>query len=157
MKPVKKVINYEKVVIGDFIKGVIEDIERDEKHESTYQGKQRISDCIRFSFRLEGYTYLHKSNWMSFSYGSKSNLYTKYLTKLVENAKPDMEFDILLLKGLKVKTLWSETEYQGKTYQHVENIFPLTEKVKILEHQEETSPEEEPPVDEGSFDTEAPF
>jgi hypothetical protein len=147
MMPKKRVIEYEKVIIGEFVNGVIENIERDENHKSTYQGKEKISDCIRFVFKLEKYTYLHKSNWMSFSYGSKSTLFSKYLIKLIDGAQPDFEFDIDKLKGISVKTVWSETEYQGKTFQHIESIFPVGAKIKHDAPLPTVDLDEEPPLD----------
>ena len=154
-----KKMQYERVEINVPIVGIIENVERDENHKATYEGKEKISDCIRLVFRLDGCVYLHKSNWMSFSYGSKSSLYTKYLVNLVENPMPDMEFDILALKGKAVETVWSETVYNDKTFQHVHSISAIGPKIKqdaaIPEIDVNGPPaepqEEEPPLEEPNF------
>lgn len=144
MKPNKQ--SFEKVRIGDFIFGVIEEVQRDEKHKTTYQGKEKISDCVRFKFKLDGYEHQHYSRWMTFNYGAKSTLFSKYLTKLVTGAVPDMDFDIEALEGMRVKTIWSEKN----DYQSVDSIFPEKDQLAVgalpVVHLEEApAPEEEIP------------
>jgi len=139
MKPECKKMEYERVVIGEFIEGVIEDIQYEKEHKFAYKDNEKISEAVRFKFRLDGYEHLHYSRWMSFSYGEKSSLYSKYLVKLVDGAKPDFDFDIMALKNFPVKTIWSE----NNDFQNIDNIFPLKEKAKIdavppAENEEET-------------------
>jgi hypothetical protein len=127
--PERKKTEYERVTIGDFITGIIEDIEYDMEHQSSFKnpdGTPKITPSVRFKFKLDGYSYPHRSRWMSFSYGEKANLYNKYLAKLVPGAMPDMDYDLDTLKGMKVKTLWAEEKGKdGQIYQHIENIFPI--------------------------------
>jgi hypothetical protein len=115
---------YEKVRCGEFVDGVISDIKRDEAHKTTWQGKEKIVDAVRIIFKLDGYEFPHGTPWMSFTYGDKSNLYKKFMVKLVENAKPDMVFDIELLKGMAIRTVWAD----NGDYQNLELIQPLTAK-----------------------------
>lgn len=131
MKPPKKDSkDYEKVAIGEMITGVIDDVVYDQEHKfKGFQGKEdTIQPAVRFKFMLEGYKYHHYSRWFKFSYAEKSNLYKLFLTKLVENAHPDMDFDLDLLKGIKVKTLWNE----NGDFQNLESIFPFGGKVKTI-------------------------
>jgi hypothetical protein len=146
MIPPRQNKEYEKVKTGDFIIGVISDIEYDNEHKFVYQGKEKISSAVRFIFAFEGYKYKHYTRWMSFSYGEKTNLYQKYITKLVENAFPDFEFDLDNLKGMKVKTIWAEKN----DFQYVELISPFDRKVvynlpeiNLDEPREESKPEPE--------------
>jgi len=136
--------NYEKVKIGEMLPGIISNIKYDDKH--TFKGFQggadTVSSGVRFVFTLDGYKSPHYSRWMKFNYGSKANLYAKYLVKLVNNAKPDMDFDLDLLKNLRVKTLWSE----NGDFQNIDSIFPESTKVNfgdVDEHHEEAAPEDE--------------
>lgn len=130
MKPQKTSFNYEKVSIEDFVSGIVEDIQYEESH--TFKGfngaADKVQPAVRFKFKLDGYEYPHYSRWMKFNYGEKANLYTKYLAPLVEGAAPDMDFDLDLLKGLKVKTLWSEKN----GFQNIETIRPIGKKVVAL-------------------------
>jgi hypothetical protein len=125
VKPNKQ--SYEKVRVGDFIFGAIEEVQRDEKHKTTYQGKEKISDCVRLKFKLDGYEHQHYSRWMTFNYGAKSTLFSKYLVKLVANAAPDMDFDIKSLEGMRVKTAWTEKN----DYQSVDSIFPEKDQLAV--------------------------
>ncbi len=91
---------------------------------------------------------------MKFTYAEKSNLYKKYISKLVENAEPDMDFDIDALNGMKVKTIWSE----DNDFQNIDNIFPINGKIKSTAAPKvvPTIDLDEPPVDETQA-TEVPF
>lgn len=90
---------------GDWISGEIEDVTLEEDHE--FKGKfAKVGDAVRFKFKLEGCQFPHYSNWMSYNYSEKSNLYKKYLRGLVEGAKPNMEFDLDRFKNIQVKTMW---------------------------------------------------
>ena len=127
MRPPPRENNFEKVVIGEFINGTVADIEYDEQHKfKGYQGNEdRITSAVRLVFELDGYEYPHRTRWMTFSYGEKTNLFNKYLVKLVKNAEPDMDFDLDNIKGLKVKTIWQEKN----GFQSIEAIYPLGERV----------------------------
>ena len=76
---------------------------------------------------------------MTFNTGGKSNLFKKYVSKLVANARPDMLFDFDELKNLPVKTLW---ENQGD-FQNLESILPMGEKqvVKEIDPDSEIKPQ----------------
>ena len=127
MKPQRREDSFEKVAIGEFLEGEIVDIEYDQEHKSTFQGQEKIAPAIRIIFELNGYKYPHRTNWMTFSYGDRTNLYNKFLTKLVEGAHPDMNFDLDCIKHMKVKTLWAEKN----NFQYIESIFPLGAKVTL--------------------------
>lgn len=120
--------DYEKVALGEFIFGVIEKVEYDMQHKSNYQGQEKVGPAARLKFRLDGYQFPHCTRWMSFSYAEKSNLFTKYLSKLVDNAEPDMKFDLDKLTGMNVKTLWAEKN----DFQFVESIWPADKKIPFV-------------------------
>lgn len=130
MKPPPRIrMEYEKVNIQDWVPGIIEDIQHDEERETGFKdektGEPLIKDCIRFKFQLEGCSYPHYSRWMTFSYHEKANLYKKYLSSLVEGAKPDMDFDLDRLKGMKIKTMWAN----NGEFQNLEMIRPVDKKL----------------------------
>jgi hypothetical protein len=79
----------------------------------------------------------HRSRWMNFNVGEKANLYKKYIAKLVNNAKPDMNFDLDLFTGMKIKTIW---EMNGD-FNNLESIYPNGPKLTITENEAN-----EPPV-----------
>lgn len=114
---------YERVKVDEWINGIIEEIQRDENHKTSYKGEEKIIDAVRFKFKIEGCNFPHYSRWMSFSYGSKSNLYLKYLKHLIRGFQPDCDYDLTLITGLQVKMMWSEdTSRDGKIFQHIELI-----------------------------------
>jgi hypothetical protein len=130
MKPPPRTkMQYEKVNTEDWVTGIIEDIQRDEKRDTGFKdeetGEPLIKDCIRFKFKLEGYNYPHYSRWMTFSYHEKAGLMKKYLFNLVEGAQPDMDFDIERFKNLPVKLMWSN----NGDFQNIEMIRPLEKKI----------------------------
>jgi len=127
MKPQKRTTDFEKVSCDEFISGEIEKVQYEESHEFKFQGKVKTAAAVRLKFKLDGYQYPHYSRWMTFSYGEKANLYLKYLSPLVENAHPDMDFDIEALEGMKVKTLWAE----NNDFQNLETIRPVGGKLKF--------------------------
>jgi len=126
MQPLKR--EFEKVPMGRLVSGVIVDIEHDPQRKTMYQGKESIKNCIRLVFDIEGCKFPHKSSWMNFNYGEKATLYKKYLTSLVENAKPELNFEIEELKGMKVSMLWKENQANTE-YQVVEAIMPVNGKI----------------------------
>jgi len=127
--PERQKKQFEKVKIGEFTEGIIENIEYDNEHK--FKGPQRIkvSPAVRFVFKLEGYQYPHRSRWMTFSYGEKSGLYTKFISKLILGAFPDLDMDLDVLKGARVKIIWAE----DNDFQYPESIFPVGEKYKLSE------------------------
>ena len=125
--PARPKINYEKVIVGEMIPGVIEVVEYDQEHKfKGFQGKEdTMQPAARLKFKLDGYEHPHYTRWMKFSLGEKANLYKKYVAKLVENAVPDMDLDLDILNGMKIKTVWSE---DGE-YQNIDAIYPVGPKV----------------------------
>lgn len=148
-KPPKRA-DFEKVAIGETIIGTISDIEYDETHtfkftkKETGEKQEKISYGVRLVFTLDGYEFPHRTCWMIFSYAEKSNLYNKYLAPLVENAKPDMDFDLDNLKGFPIQTVWEE----NGDFQNLKTILPLREKFKLDEIDESNL---EPVEDEPDF------
>jgi hypothetical protein len=141
MKPQKRNQDFEKVAIGEMITGKISNIEYDKEHKfKGFQGgEDTIQEAVRFIFELDGYQHRHFSRWLKFNYGEKANLYKIFITKLVEDAQPDLDFDLDLLKGMKIKTLWAE----NKGYQNLESIFPVDAKVKASDPLPQRTTEEE--------------
>ncbi len=161
MSKPEKFGDYERVRIDDFVKGVIEEVQEEPEHafpvfkkmgEKYVKAGENVFFGVRMKYKLEGCEYPHFSRWMKFTYGERSNLFTKYLTNLVKDAKPEMDFDIQALKGLEVKTLWDDNKFQGLI-----TIMPLKGKiVSNIEAQEVSGvANEEPPV--GEEETEVPF
>lgn len=146
MRPPEKAKGeYEKVKAGELIPGIISEIKYDMAHKSVWQGKEKIRPAVQIKLKLDGYKYAHGTPWLTFSYGEKARLYLTFIAKLVENARPDMDFDLDCLKGMRVKTIWSD----NGDYQNLDNIYPLEYKVNpgvpsTAPHEEEP----EPPVDE---------
>jgi hypothetical protein len=131
--PVRSKDDYEKVKVGEFICGVIEKIEYDMEHKFTYKGVDKIAAAVRIVFKLDGYAFPHRSRWMNFNVGEKSNLYKRYLAKLVEDAQPDMSFDFDQLEGMRVKTIWEESN----DFQSIESIFPEGKKIVPMDPEPE--------------------
>lgn len=125
--------DYEKVRTDDFVTGRIVDIALDENHKFTFQGKEKIGEAVRFTFEVDGCQYPHKSRWMRFNYGQKSTLYQIFLSSLVEDAEPDMEFDLDDLKGMSVKMLWNTTD---NGFQYIQTIRAVESKRKRCEAKE---------------------
>lgn len=126
LKPKARETQFEKVKIGEFITGKIFDVQYEPEHKFIFNGQESVKEGVRLVFELDGYQFKHYSRWMTFNYGIKSTLYQKYLSKLVENAEPDMDFDLDTLKGFPIKTIWSE----NKDFQNLESIFPLFNKLR---------------------------
>lgn len=127
MRPPKQKVDYEKIKTDDFVLGTIEDVLYDMEH--TFKGFQgapdKVQAGIRLVFSVDGYKFPHKSPWMKFSYSSKSNIFKKYISSLVEGATEFMDFDIDQIKGMRVKMLWADNgDFQG-----IETIRPLDKKI----------------------------
>jgi len=103
-------MQFEKVTVEDFVTGVIDDIQYEMEHEFKFKGEVKKKPGCRFKFKLEGYEHAHYSQWLTFSYGELTNLYKIYLSSLVDDATPDMDFELDTLKGMKVKILWKESK-----------------------------------------------
>lgn len=131
--PRKSNTNFERIkTLDEWIAGTIEEVKLEENRVTGFKddktGLPKSADQVRFKFTLEGHSYPHYSRWMTYSMGEKSNLYLKYLKHLVEDAAPDMDFDLDELKGLKIKTMWSVS---GE-FDNLEQIRPLKSKLRSL-------------------------
>jgi len=133
MRPPK--LEYEKVPTGIPVNGVIREIQYDEKRkwrgysdpETGVVGKDSVFPGVRFVFDLDGCSYRHYSRWMKFNVGSQSNLFNKYLANLIENAVPDMDFDLDDLVGMRVTTVWAD----NKDFQNIDSISANGPKIKV--------------------------
>jgi len=121
---------FEKVVIDEWLVGEIADVQerlnenKRFKNKETGEDEVRSAQEVRFVFELEGYSFKHYSRWMTISTHKESNLFKKYLSKLLaEPAGSDIDLD--QLKGMKVKTMWDNDEWNGQTYQNIVQIKPL--------------------------------
>lgn len=118
---------YERVPVNEFVNGVIEDVEHDPNHQ--FKGPHaKAGEAVRLKFKIDGLEFPHRTRWMTFSYSEKSNLYTKYIVKLVEGAKPFMDFDLHRLKGMKVRMFW-ENDARDPRYQSIQVIVPQGQKI----------------------------
>ncbi len=123
--PARAKTEFEQVTTEDWTKGTISKIEYNENYKRMWQGEEKVGPGVRLTFTLDGYNFPHYSGWMTFSYGEKANLFKIYISALVEDAKPDMQFDLDQLQDLPVKIMWK----QNGEYQNVETIRPLKGKV----------------------------
>lgn len=135
MKPPVKKVEYEKISTTDFVNGFIEDILYDEAH--MFKGFKGAPDeakpAVRIVFTIDGLKFPKKTPWMKFNYSAKSNLFKKYISSLVEDAKEYMDFDLDQLKGMKVKMLWAD----NGEFQNIETIRPADgKKIRPLIEQE---------------------
>lgn len=126
MKPPKHETKYERVPVYDeWINGKIEDIEYDMEHKKIWKGEEKTGPAVRIKFILDGCKFPKKTPWMSFNYSEKANLYKKFITALVADATPDLDFDLDVLKGLDVKVMFT----QNGEYDNIEMVRPLKAKV----------------------------
>lgn len=137
MRPPKTTMTkFERIpVYQEWIESTIEDIEYDPNHKRSFQGEDKVGPCVRFKFGVKGCQFAHRSNWMTFSYGEKANLYKKFILVLVDGAKPDIDMDLDQLKGMKIKTMWSE----NGEYDRLEMVKPDNAKVKFGKSEDEVS------------------
>lgn len=146
LPPPRPKMVYEKVTEDEWLPGVIEEIEYDMEHKSTYKGVEKTGPAIKIKMVLDGYKFPKSSGWLSFIYSEKSNLYKTYICGLVANPKPYMNFDPDLFKGMKIKCMW-ETNAKNPEYQNLVRIRPAGEKITA-----ESEPSEEaPPAEEVPF------
>lgn len=137
MKPPIKKLEYEKINTSDFVTGSIEDVLYDQEHVFKGYGKDSdgnpkpdtVGPAVRLVFTVDGYKFPHKTPWMKFSYSEKSNLYKKFVSALVKDAKEFMDWDLDQLKGMKVKMLWAD---KGE-FQNLETIRPIGDKIVPVE------------------------
>ena len=151
MKPPKQdKKDFEKVTIEDFTECTIQEITYDLEHKfKGFQGAEdTVKPAVRFKFHVLGYQHPHYSRWMKFNIGEKSNLYTKYISTLVEGAEPDMDIDLDILKGVKCKILWAEKN----EFQYPETVRPIGKKISPTVK----SDADDSDVDEFGADTELP-
>jgi len=120
----------------EWIEGTILEIEYDQEHKRSFQGEEKTGPCVRFKFALKGCQFPHRSKWMTFSYGEKANLYKQFVSVLVDDAEPDMDMDLDELKGMKIKTMWS----QDGDYDKLAMVRPLVKKLKLGEKEPEDAP-----------------
>lgn len=127
--PKRETKEFEKVTIEDFTLCTISEVQYDMEHKfKGYEGAEdTIKPAVRFKLAVEGYQHPHYSRWMKFVMSEKSNLYTQYISQIVENAQPDMDIDLDVLKGIKVKVLWAEKH----NFQFPETIRPIGGKLKL--------------------------
>lgn len=144
MKPPKNSNTYEKVKCGEFLLGTIDKIDYDMEHvfKGFQGGEDKKQPGIRFVVKLQGYEYPHRSRWMKFSLHEKSNLFKKYVSKLINNAHPDMDVDLDILIGMGIKTVWEE----NGEFQNIELIAPVGKKKDVPENNFE-----EPPLPDDDF------
>lgn len=156
MKPPKRESkDYEKVSTDGFVPGIIEDIAYDQKHKFNgfEGGPDTFSPAVRLKFKLEGCKFPHYSRWMRFNYGEKANLYKRVLVPLVEGAAPDMDFDLDLLKNLKVNTLWVD----NGDFQNLDTMRPIGKKVASGGSVSQVPPRGMAETAENAIDEEVPF
>jgi hypothetical protein len=126
---------FEKVKVGELIQGFIHSVQEDKEHlfkgfidkETGQKNPDTIGTAVRFVFMFDDYEFKHYGKWERKSFGAKSNLYKKYIEKLVEKPTPDQKFDLTIFEGLPVKTIWSEKN----NFQTVDIILPLSEKINL--------------------------
>ena len=131
--PKKEKLEYEKVLIDEWINGEIVDVQEFKDVEQQYTNDEGEVDVrrvtkVRFKFNLEEYVYGHYSKKMTASMNEKSNLF-KFLRQIYgDRLLPDIAVDLDKLKGLKVKTMWDEVTLPN------DNIFQWTDKIRPLEN-----------------------
>ena len=131
MKPPQRAkTDFERVPKYDeWIAGKILDIAYEAEHKSTFQGEEKVRPAVRFKIGLEGCQFPKYSRWLTFSYGDKSNLYKNWVSVLVDGAEPDMDLDLDVIKGMSIKTMWSE----NGDYDNLVMVRPVSEKVKAAQ------------------------
>lgn len=146
LPPPRPKLEYERVVVDEWLPGVIEEIEYDMQRKSTYKGVEKVGPAIKIKLFLDGYKFPKSSGWMSFIYADKSKLYTTYIVGLVENPKPYMDFDPDVLRGMKIKCMW-ETNPKNPEYQNLVRIRPVGAKISFAAEPPEKVGEEPSDLD----------
>jgi hypothetical protein len=123
--------DFEKVEIDSWINGSIAEVQerlnenKKFKNKETGEDEVRSAQEVRFVFSLDGYSFKHYSRWMTISTHKESNLFKKYLSKLILDAKAGEDIDLDQLIGMRVKTMWDNDEWNGQVYQNIVQIKPL--------------------------------
>jgi len=157
--PPRQKMEFEKVALDEWINGRIDDIQEFKdvkkmyKDNDTGEMKERLINQVRFKLILEGYEFPHYTRKMTQSMNERSNLFIFLQQIYGQNITPDVGIELDGLKGLKIKTMWSEVPMkEGGVFQYPDKIRPLTpppaiwtshtEEPEIIEpeHEEETTP-----------------
>jgi len=123
--------DFESVQIDEWITGSILDVEhrlnenKKVKDKLTGEMTTKSAQELRLILGLDGYAFNHNSRWLTASMNKESNFYKNFVAKLMPDVKPNTDFDSDELKGMKVKVMYENTEWQGKTYQNISAIRPL--------------------------------
>ena len=122
--PKHNVFIQEDIECDVFLPAVITAVEEEQDHKFNTPKGEVHNDAVRFVFSLSGYQQPKKSAWMYFHYGKKGALLNKYMSKLVNNYQPYMEFDIQKVVGMSVEIIFSRRVYNDRVFYNVEHIKP---------------------------------
>ena len=142
MRPPKR--EFEQVKVDEWLTGEIVDIQYEQEHEFTYKGVKSVGSAAKISIKLDGYKDKKSTGWWSFNYSEKSNLYKFFIQPLVDNAVPNIDFDLDVLKNLRIKVMYT----QNGEYQNLMAVRPAETKVLASSV---------PPKNEPAHDDEVPF
>ena len=153
--PPRQKLEFEKVELDVWINGEIieiqefRDVKKMYKDEKTGEMKERLINQVRFKLKLEGCEYSHYTRKMTQSTNERSNLFIFLQQIYGQNIIPDVGVELDGLKGLKVKTMWSEVPMKdGGVFQYPDKVRPLTPPPAIwIPHEEPEIVEPEPPED----------
>ena len=152
MKPKKRV--FEQVKVDEWLKGTIADIKYDDEHEFTYKSESYKAQAVKIFIELDGYKEKKQTQWMSFLYTERANLYKLFVSELVAGALPKMELDLEVINNMRIKVMYA----QNGEYQNITMVRPLDSKVlassKPPKDQPESSETDEPPPED---DSQVPF
>lgn len=140
MKPPKR--EFEQVKTDEWLTGEIVDIQYEKDHEFSYKGNKSVDVAAKILIQLDGYKDRKSSGWMRFNYGQKSNLYKIFIAPIVEGAHPNMDFDLDLLKNLRIKVMYT----QNGEYQNITMVRPAGSKILSTTKVDSTSPVDEEKV-----------
>ena len=140
----KTKVDFEKVVVDEWLLGTIEEAQYDEDRAYKYKNKETgewdegTAPHMRFKFKIEGYKFPHYSRWMRASTNGKSNLYSKYLKPLCPQYDcEDKAIDLDKLTGARVKTMW---ENGDNNYQNLTQIRGFDPTLNIIASGTEIAP-----------------
>ena len=151
-----KKMDYERVEVDVWVTGTIADVQerlnehRRYKNQETGEWEEKAVEECRFVFELDGYKFKHYSRWMTLSSHKKANLFKKYLRGMLEEqATPDADYNLDLLKGVKIKTMWEETiAPDGDVFQSILSIRAVGEIPDIRMPEEKSAEEKQSPKEE---------
>ena len=130
--------DFEKVKLDEWVIGVIEDIQEFKDVEKTYindegEKETRKINQVRFKFRLEEYAFAHYSKKMTASMNERSSLFLFLQQLYGDLLSPDIPVELDMLKGTKVKTMWSEvTLKNGNKFQYPDKVRSLEETLPAI-------------------------